>query len=234
MTRVVILQSNYVPWRGYFDLMDDADVFIVYDQVQYTKSDWRNRNVLKTRAGKAWITVPVRRDGLATQIEDARIDWKAEWPARHRSMIMENYRTAPFLDEVSAAFQSVLDRRHDRLSALNVDLMAWVAGELSIKTRIVQSSSLASSGDRNERLVDLVRAVGGTRYLTGPAALSYLDLEAFGRAGIAVEVKAYDYAPYTQLWGGFEGAVSILDLMLNTGPDARAHLKSRSSVQLVA
>lgn len=234
MPRVAILQSNYLPWRGYFDLMDDADTFIVYDQVQYTKSDWRNRNSLKTRAGKAWITVPVRRDGLTTRIEDARIDWRTEWTDRHLAMVHENYRNAPFLKEVVDSFQAVLEQRHEHLSPLNVDLMRWVAGYLSINTSLVLSSSLMATGDRTDRLVDLVLAVGGTTYLTGPAALSYLDLDAFDRAGIAVEVKTYDYAPYPQQWGDFEGAVSVLDLMLNTGPAARSHLKSLNPNRLLS
>ena len=234
MSRVAILQSNYIPWKGYFDIIHDVDLFIFYDDDQYTMRDWRNRNRIKTRAGLSWVTVPVRRDGLSTRIEDARIDWRTDWTARHRHVLLENYRDAPFVREISDGFFAVLDRRHDRLSALNVELMRWIADCLSIRTEVVLSSSLEASGNRTDRLVDLVTAVGGNTYLSGPSAEAYLDLAAFDEAGIAVEFKTYDYAPYPQLWGEFEGAVSVLDLMLNIGPDARAHLKSKSANRTVS
>lgn len=229
MRRVAILQSNYVPWRGYFDLMDDADVFIVYDEVQYTKNDWRNRNKLKTRQGTGWLTVPVRRDGLDTRIDEARIDWTGDWTGRHRSQLTDSYRDAPHWEPVAGEFLAIIEKRHERLSALNLDLLRWAAARLGIATELITSGTLPGGEGKTGRLVALVKAAGGTSYLSGPAAESYLDLDAFTRAGIAVEYKSYDYAPYPQLWGPFEGAVSILDLLLNTGPEARDHLKSRTA-----
>ncbi len=231
MRRVAILQSNYVPWRGYFDLMDDVDVFIVYDEVQYTKNDWRNRNRLKTRSGLTWLTVPVRRDGLDTRIDEARLDWTRDWTEKHRNQLAEAYREAPHWEPVASEFFGIIGKRHDRLSDLNLELMRWAAGRLGIATEIVRSTDLPGNGGKTGRLVGLVRAVGGTSYLSGPAARSYLDPDAFARAGIGVEYKSYDYAPYPQLWGEFEGAVSVLDLLLNTGPEARRHLKSRTPNQ---
>jgi hypothetical protein len=228
MTRVGILQSNYVPWRGYFDLMDDCDVFIIYDEVQYTKSDWRNRNKLKTRTGTSWMTVPVQRDGLATRIDEAKIDWTNDWTEKHRQLVIENYRDAPHFDDVSCPFFAELDRRPSRLSTLNVALLKMAAAHLRIETEIVFSAELGAQGGKTERLVSLVQEVDGDCYLSGPAAESYLDEELFRRAGITLEYKSYDYEPYPQLWGAFEGAVSILDLLLNTGPDARLFIKSQT------
>lgn len=233
MTRVGILQSNYVPWRGYFDLMDDCDVFIVYDDVQYTKSDWRNRNKLKTRTGTTWMTVPVRRSGLATRIDEAMIDWTKDWTEKHRHLVIENYCGAPYFEEISSAFFEVLDRRHLRLSALNVALLRTIAARLDIETKIVLSSELYPHGGKTDRLISLVKSVGGDIYLSGPSAESYLDRDAFQRAGLALEYKSYDYEPYQQLWGAFDGAVSILDLLMNTGPAARRYLKSCTPNRLV-
>jgi len=228
MSRVGILQSNYIPWRGYFDLIDDCDIFIVYDEVQYTKSDWRNRNKLKTPKGANWITVPVQRTGLSTRIDEALIDWTKDWTQRHIALVSENYRDAPHFSKIAAGFFGHLTRQHERLSQLNFDLTTWLADRLDIKTEFRSSSGLGVPGGKTERLISLVKAVGGTTYLSGPAAESYLDVEAFRRAGLGLEYKTYDYEPYPQLWGPFEGAVSILDLLMNTGPEARRFLKSRS------
>lgn len=232
--RVGIIQSNFIPWRGYFDFIDDVDTFIILDDVQYTKSDWRNRNKLKTKSGTSWITVPVRRDGLQTRIDEARIDWSKPWPQVHRHLIFENYRDAPYVEDIAASVLSEIDRRPENLSALNYELIKFIAARLSIETKFVFSTELDIGGSRTDRLVSLVRAVGGTSYLSGPAAEAYLDVDAFKKANIALEYKSYDYQPYPQLWGSFDGAVSIIDLLMNTGPDARNFLKSRTPNRRIA
>lgn len=232
--RVGIIQSNFIPWRGYFDFIDDVDIFIILDDVQYTKSDWRNRNRLKTKFGTSWITVPIRRDGLQTRIDEARIDWKKPWPEAHRQLIFENYRDSPYFESVAEPFLNELDRRHERLSILNYELIKTFAAKLSIETKFMFSAELNIGGSKTERLVSLVQAVGGTSYLSGPAAEAYLDVDAFTAAGIALEYKTYDYEPYPQLWGPFEGAVSVIDLLMNTGRDARRFLKSRAPNRRVA
>jgi hypothetical protein len=226
--RVGIVQSNYVPWRGYFDFIDDVDAFIVFDDVQYTDRDWRNRNRLKTPRGLEWISVSLRHTGRHQLVQDVPIDWDVNWTERHLNVLRENYRTAPFYAKVSEEFGSILAHRHVRLSELNRALMSWAAARCGVTTRLIDAASLPGRGRKSERLISLVQAVGGSTYLSGPSAETYLDLAAFERAGIAVEYKSYDYEPYPQLWGPFEGAVSVLDLLMNTGPDARLFLKSRT------
>jgi hypothetical protein len=225
--RVGIIQSNYIPWRGYFDFIDDCDVFILFDDVQYTSRDWRNRNKLKTREGTEWITVSVRQS-RGQLIEEVPIDWSVDWPERHLNLLRENYRLAPFFDEVSNQFAEILSHRPERLSALNRALIEWGMQRLGIVTHLIDASTLAGRGQKTERLISLVEAVGGTVYLSGPSAGAYIEPKAFSSAGIALEYKSYDYPAYPQLWGTFEGLVSILDLLLNTGTDARYYLKSRT------
>ncbi|MGM4886847.1 WbqC family protein [Tardiphaga sp. 11_C7_N12_6] len=226
--RVGIVQSNYVPWRGYFDLIDDVDVFVVFDDVQYTDRDWRNRNQLKTPRGREWISVSVRHTSRNQLIQDVPVEWSVDWAERHLNLLRQNYREAPYYEIVAAEFSAILARRDGRLSELNIALMSWAMENCGITTKLVEASTLPGRGRKSERLVSLVQAVGGTTYLSGPSAAAYLDVDAFEAAGISVEYKSYDYAPYPQLWGNFEGAVSILDLLMNTGPDARHHIKSKS------
>jgi hypothetical protein len=226
--RVGIIQSNYVPWRGYFDFIDDVDVFIVFDDVQYTDRDWRNRNRLKTPRGLEWISVSVHQSSRDQLIQDIPINRDINWAERHLNLLRENYRDAPHYAAVSEEFSAILVRHHARLSELNLDLMTWVMARLGIKTRLVDAATLPGRGRKSERLISLVQAVGGTTYLSGPSAAAYLDPSEFERAGITVEYKSYDYEPYPQLWGTFEGAVSTLDLLINTGPEARRLFKSQS------
>lgn len=232
--RVGIIQSNYVPWRGYFDFIDDCDVFILFDDVQYTDRDWRNRNRLKTPAGPAWITVSLQSGARDRLVQDVTIDWQTDWPARHLNMLRQNYRAAPHHVGVADEISDIFARRPARLSELNRTLIAWANARLGITTPLVDAASLPGQGRKTERLISLVQAVGGTRYLSGPAAEAYLEPEAFHRAGIVLEYKSYDYEPYPQPWGEFEGAVSILDLLANTGTEARRFLKSRTANRVIA
>ncbi len=231
--RVGIIQSNYVPWRGYFDFIDDCDVFILFDDVQYTDRDWRNRNRLKTPKGPAWITVSLQSGARDRLVQDVTIDWETDWSARHLNMLRQNYRAAPHQASIVEEISEIFARKPARLSELNRALIVWANARLGITTPLIDAASLPGRGRRTERLISLVEAVGGTRYLSGPAAESYLEPEAFRSAGIGLEYKSYDYEPYPQLWGEFEGAVSVLDLLANTGPDARRFLKSRTANRII-
>ena len=226
--RVAILQSNYIPWRGYFDLIDGVDVFVIYDDVQYTKNDWRNRNRIKTPSGLRWLTVPVRHAFLGQAIDAVEIVDEQPWRRAHREALKANYGRAEFFDAMFPALADLLDTPRATLSELNRVLIRWVVDRLSIRTEIVDVRSLKGDGRRTERLLAIVGELGGDVYVSGPAAAAYLDLDAFRSAGIGLEYKSYDYEPYPQLWGAFEGAVTALDLLFNAGPHARDGLKSRS------
>lgn len=230
MKRVAILQSNYIPWKGYFDLMAAVDEFILYDDVQYTCNDWRNRNQIKTPQGVQWLTVPVRVSGRFEQsIREAEIDG-TRWAIKHWKSLRLNYERAPYFAKYSAQLEALyLGANYTHLSVLNEALLLWVKVQLDIPTRIRRCSEYRSEGSRNERLVDLCRQAGADEYVSGPAARSYLDEGLFAQAGIKVCWFEYPaYAEYPQLWGTFAHGVSVLDVLFNCGPDAaRYALPSR-------
>jgi hypothetical protein len=232
LKRVAVLQSNYVPWKGYFDLIASVDEFVFYDDMQYTRRDWRNRNRIKTPTGLQWLTVPVLTKGHFEQsIRDTRIDGDA-WAQTHWKALMLNYRRAPAFAATAAWLEPLLRQSWGHLSVLNRALIEAVCARLGIATRLRCSWDYPSQGGRSERLASICAQAGATVYLSGPSARDYLDEAAFSRRGITVEWFDYaGYLSYPQLWGAFEPAVSILDLLFNCGADApryalRAHRTS--------
>jgi hypothetical protein len=231
--RVGVIQSNYLPWRGYFDFIRQVDLFVFHDDLQYTKNDWRNRNRIKTPQGPRWITVPVHYRRVEQLIDETPIDPASDWARAHLNQLDQNYRRAPHFARYREPLAALLQAPYGSLSELNVVLVRWAMGELSITTPTLHSRTLGLTGHRTERLVQLLRKVGGTVYLSGPAARDYLEPERFREAGIGLEYKSYDYGEYPQLFPPFEGAVTVLDLLFNLGPGAAAHLPSRTPNQRV-
>lgn len=226
--RIAVTQSNYIPWKGYFDLIGMVDELILLDDVQYTKADWRNRNRIKTPAGVRWLTIPVRQGPTARRIDEVE-PADPRWARRHWGAIASNYAHAPFFDEVRATFEPLYVACEDeRLSTINRTLIETVCGELGIDTRLSWSTDYEPTpSGRNERLVDLCRQAGAARYLTVPGTRAYLDERAFEAAGVAVDWMDYSsYPEYPQLHGPFEHRVSVLDLLISTGPEAPRYLKS--------
>ena len=224
--RIGIIQPNYIPWRGYFDFIAEVDRFVLYDDVKYTKNDWRNRNRIKTAAGSVWLTVPVNYRHLNQRIDETEIDYRRDWVTSHLNQFRDSYRRAPHFEDAMAILRAGLATGARTIDALNASLIADVCAYLGITTPIVRSSTLAIPGGRNERLIAIIRHLGGTEYLSGPSAQAYLDAAAFRDQGIALAYKRYDYAPYAQLWGPYVGEVSVLDLIANCGPGARGLLQS--------
>lgn len=234
--RVGIIQSCYVPWRGFFDFIASVDKFVFFDDIQYTRRDWRSRNKLKTSTGPVWISVPVRYGARATQtIDQTEVHYAAadDWHARHLGLLRQHYAKAPYYavarDILGAAFAG----RDRTISELNVRLIRSICEYLGIATACEQSRALEVEGVKTARLIDILRKLGATRYLSGASADAYLDKSAFAAAGIALEYKSYDYPEYPQLWGGFVGEVSILDLIANCGPASRDYLRSQSPDRVV-
>jgi len=218
--RIVINQSNYIPWKGYFDLIHDADVFVFYDDVQFTKNDWRNRNRVKTADGPQWMTVPVGRD-LNRRINEVTLP-DHHWQGKHWRTLEQLYGKAPFFDRYREFLAGIyLGRQWDRLSDLNQTLIQWVAGELGITTRIMHSHDVPVGGSGANRVLGIAQAIGASEYVSGPAGRAYLDPAAFADAGITLTWKSYDsYPEYAQFHPPFEHAVTVLDLLFHTGPGA--------------
>lgn len=221
--RVAISQSNYIPWRGYFDLIASVDEFVFYDDVQYTTGDWRNRNRIKTPQGTQWLTIPVkasRRRICDIPISDVRCGHK------HWTILASNYTRARYFSEVEAWLKPLYFEPWASLSELNQHLIAEVCSVLGIRTKLSRSSDYGAVGDRSGRLLALCQEVGAGTYLSGPSAAAYLDVDVFRRGGVEVAWMDYGGLPeYPQLWGSFDARVSIVDLLFNCGPDAPRFLK---------
>jgi hypothetical protein len=224
---VAIVQSCYIPWKGYFDLIASADEFILYDDMQYTRRDWRNRNLIKTAQGVSWLTIPVKVKGKYFQsIRNTELDGQ-DWQKNHWKALHQNYRRAPYFDQISAVLAPLyLDRQFTHLSELNRALIEAICPLLGISTRIKWSWDYSLVDGKTERLLDLCIQAGGTEYVSGPAARDYIDGRLFDEAG--VKLRFFDYAnypTYPQLWGEFQHSVTILDLLFNCGPNASSFMK---------
>lgn len=228
MKKVAIVQSNYIPWKGYFDLINSVDEFILYDDAQYTKRDWRNRNIIKTKAGLKWLTIPVDTKGKQLQkIKDTVINDK-QWNKKHWSVLRHNYSRAQCFREVSGFLESLYMSRHEKtLSAVNAAFITAVCDFLGIETKITWSMDYELADGKTEKLVSLCRQARATEYLSGPSAKGYIDEALFSGAGIALSYMDYSgYPEYAQLYPPFEHAVSILDLIFNEGTDAAKYMKT--------
>lgn len=231
--RIGVIQSTYIPWRGYFDFIASVDVFVFHDDLQYTKSDWRNRNRIKTSKGAEWLTVPVHYRNVAQLICETLIDNSTLWGTKHLNKWKAEYRAAAHLDDVLELLAGIEDCQEQTISELNLKLIRRICEYLNICTPMLLSSELTLTGTKTDRLIDLLQKLDATTYLSGPSADGYLDKDAFRRHGISLEYKSYDYLPYPQLWGEFEGAVTVLDLIANCGPDSVDYLRSQISDQIV-
>lgn len=227
--RVGVIQSAYIPWRGYFDFIASVDLFVIYDDVQFSTGSWRNRNQIKTKGGLKWLTVPVQAKAGSLPIDQVRIGRTAKpWQAAHRNLLRDAFLHAPFADRARSLWEEGIAAQDIYLSQLNTRLTKLICSYLAIETPIVMARDYVTTGAKSARLVGLLRELGATSYLSGPAAKGYLEEDAFREHGIRLEYKTYDYAPYPQRFGGFDGAVSVLDLIANCGPDAKRLLKSAS------
>lgn len=219
--KVAVLQSNYLPWKGYFDIINDVDVFYFYDDVQFTKNDWRNRNKIKTQNGSAWITVPCKQ-GLDQKICDVMIA-DSGWQRKHWEALRHNYHNCVGFAEYAKSLQEIyLEKSWNYLSELNQCLIRRVACDfLGIKTKFLDSRNFVLKGESQNRLLDLLKQVGATYYVSGPAGRNYIDDFLFAQAGIKVEYKDYaGYPEYPQKFPPFDHYVSIVDLLFCCGRDA--------------
>jgi hypothetical protein len=233
--KVGIIQSCYIPWRGYFDFINSADVFVIFDDVRYPQGrSWRNRNQVKTPTGLKWLTVPILKEAKDSSIDKAQIAEGAKpWQEIHRGQLRVALADAHYFRDAIDLWERELAVEHRLLSSLNVCLIRSICKYLKIATPIVMSSDYPVSGEKTTRLIELLKVLGATSYLSGPSADGYLDKEAFREAGIRLEYKSYDYAPYPQLWGPFEGAVSVLDLIANCGPQSNSLIRSKTPNRIV-
>ncbi|PIE67728.1 MAG: hypothetical protein CSA23_02830 [Deltaproteobacteria bacterium] len=231
MKKVAIVQSNYIPWKGYFDLIAYVDEFILYDDMQYTRRDWRNRNKIKTPQGLQWLTVPVKVAGKYHQkIKDTEIDGNS-WAVSHWRSLIQNYRRSNYFNEISELLEPIYcSKTYTHLSQLNRRLIEEICCYLNIDSILSNSWDYKIKSGRTERLVDICIQSGADEYISGPAAKDYIEDQLFAVHGIKLSWFDYDgYPEYPQLWGAFEHGVTIVDLLFNCGKDAGNFMRYVSS-----
>lgn len=225
---IVITQSNYIPWKGYFDAIAIADEFVIYDDMQYTRRDWRNRNLIKTAQGLKWLTIPVEVKGKYFQkINETKVSDK-NWANEHWKTLALNYAKAPCFKEYKDAIEHLyLTLDTEWLTEINHLFISQLCSILGIHTKIKFSSEFVLAEERTQRLVDICKALDGTDYYSGPAAKVYMDIERFNAENINVHYFDYSgYPIYNQLYGDFEHGVTVLDLIFNEGKNAINFMKS--------
>jgi hypothetical protein len=222
--KAVVLQPSYIPWRGYFHQILKADTFVFYDDVQFDKRGWRNRNQIKTAAGKQWLTIPVFSRGAQTEhipIDRIRIVWDRPWNQDHWQALRHAYARAPFFGEYVPLLEEFYARRDEYLADFTIDLTIALTRRLGDQhTRFVRASALKVEGAKTDRLIAVLKAVGADHYISGPSAREYIEAEKFQAAGIGLEYMVYNYPAYPQLYPPFDPQVSLLDLLFMTGPQA--------------
>jgi hypothetical protein len=218
---LAVLQPSYLPWLGYFDQMNRVDDFVFYDDVQFDKHGWRNRNRVKGPTGEpVWLTVPVLHKGLGFQpINEIRINNDTQWGRKQVATLRQSYARAPYLDRYLPQLETLLMQKWDRLVDLDLAMTRQLAAWLGIDCTMTCSSELGITGERSERLLLICQRFGATRYLSGNAAQVYLDVDLFSRNGIEVSWQNYEHPVYPQLHGPFVSHLSVIDLLFNCGEE---------------
>jgi len=222
--KCVILQPSYIPWRGYFHQIQKADVFVFYDDVQYDRDGWRNRNRIKGPHGPQWLTIPVSRKGSVvnrTPIASIAINWDTEWNTRHWKTLQQVYARAPYFRECADWLEPFYRMRPQLLTDFVIELTTAISDHLGIHhVQFLRSSSLGLEGQKTDRVLSVLQRLKATHYISGPSARDYIEREKFLDAGISLEYMSYDYREYPQLYPPFYPHCSVLDLMFMTGSAA--------------
>ena len=223
--KVAIHQPQYLPWLGYFDKLDSADVFIILDTVQFKKHEWQNRNRIRTKEGWQWLTVPII-DRFPECIDRVEINPHSDWQRKHCQALRLHYGKSPHWEPLGPALLALLERPWPRLCELNVVILKVLCDHLGLTTPRILASTLIAREEPTDRLIDLCRAVGGTEYLAGQGGSGYMDMGRFVEAGIAVSAQVYRHPEHPQRYAPFVSHLSVLDLIFNCGPDSLRVIRS--------
>ncbi len=227
MRKVAITQSNYIPWKGFFDSVNLVDVFVLYDDMQYTKRDWRNRNLIKCENGTKWLSIPVEVKGKYFQkISETRIS-DTSWAKQHWMTIKHTYGKLPGFQVYGTKFEELYNKDYEYLSEVNYAFIKAICEMLNIKTEIHWSSEFELPEGKTERLVSICEDLKASDYFTGAAAKAYMDESLFAKKGIQVHYYDYSgYPEYEQKYPPFTHGVSILDLLFSAGESAPHYMKT--------
>jgi len=216
----VILQPNYIPWYGYFELIKEADIFVFLDDVQYTRRDWRNRNKILTKDGDVqWLTVPVIKESRDTLlIKETKIDNSQDWAKKHFSTLKQNYSNTPYWHDYSDLLKHLYSLNYETIDDLDISFIKSIAKILNLDTKFVKSSSYDSVGSKDNKLVDLCKKIGISTYISGPSAMNYIDERNFDHNNIHLRYFEYKMLTYKQVHSKiFFPNVTVLDLLFNCG-----------------
>ena len=228
--RVVISQSMYFPWVGLLEQIRLADVFVHYDDVPFSKGSFSNRVQVKTASGIRWLTVPLQNVHLGQKIDEVELDERKDWRSQHRDILRQAHLKSPFRDDMLSLI--------DRVFALPATTLADIARAslmaltdyfgLSINKVFLDSKHMEIGGVSTQRVLNIVRELQGTQYITGHGARNYLDHPLFEQSGIAVQYMQYRCIPYPQMQGNFTPYVTALDLIANCGKEGVSVIQSES------
>lgn len=224
--RVAILQPSYLPWLGFFEQMSHSDKFVLLDDVQYTRRDWRNRNRIRVKEGWAWLTVPVlQKSKFSQSLLETRIDNSVSWRKKHLESLRQHYCKAPFFEKYFPRCQQVYEKDWTFLFDLCQETIHLLKEEIGIDTPLLRSSEMKTCGEKTQRLISICRELGATHYLSGEAASDYIEEEDFTSQGIELEYQKYQHPVYPQRYPGFEPYLSTIDLLFNCGEQSLNILK---------
>lgn len=227
MKKIAILQSNYIPWKGYFDIINMVDEFIIYDSCQYTKNDWRNRNLIKIEDSLSWLTIPVFFKNQ-NQCIDETIVSDLRWNIKHWKTLSQNYSKSKYFNEYKDIFEELYSSINTKfLSEINFIFIKKICSILNIDTKIRFSREFNPHGNKTEALLNICKECDADIYLSGPSAKNYFEKEVFKQEDIKIEWMNYsNYKEYNQLNSSFYHNVTILDLIFNEGINCKSYLKS--------
>jgi hypothetical protein len=226
--RCAIMQPTYLPWIGYFALMDRVDTFVYLDSVQFARRSWQQRNRVKSARGEVMLTVPVAKKGLREQkIAEVEILYGPEFPRRHINILTECYRRAAFFDAYAPALYGILQADHSKLADLTITISEWLAQSFGIAARRIRAAAMDNAGSKADLLVHLCRQLGADCYISPIGSHEYLaSSDAFTRAGIELSYHAYEHPTYNQLYGPFLPFMAAIDLLFNAGPNSLAVIRA--------
>ncbi len=223
---IAIHQPQYLPWLGYLDKIDKADVFVILDNVQFKKNEWQNRNRIKTTQGWQWITVPVLYK-FPEKINEVKINNNTNWSRKHLQALITNYSKSLYFADYKNFIEDIFSRNWDRLIDINIEIIKFLINALELKTRLVTTSDLKLREDPTERLIDICKTLGGEKYLAGRDGSKYINLEIFEEEGIEIIFQDFKHPVYNQLYAGFEPGMSAVDLLFNCGDESLEILRGK-------
>ena len=217
--KISIHQPNYLPYLGFVDKAKKSDIFVIYDDAQFSKGDWHNRNKIRMPKGWTWLTVPVKKQSGRRNISEIQINNSSPWASNHLSSFHHGYRRSKYYKDYESRIKSIYTRKYEKLIDLNMAIINFYWSVFSITSEIVLSSSLGINSIGTRKLIDITKSLDGDVYVSGGGAGDYLDIGMFQNNGLGIEIQDFEPIQYKQTFPGFEPNLSAVDALFNIGPD---------------